>query len=300
MVIDLHPPGRDSGEGAFALAAGAIVFALVLSAAILSVSGNVSMGLHETSLRLSEIASSVSSLNSPAGAPPGYALPSPSSPPSPGTRLSLPLLEGRPSMGNSSAGISLVEFSDFECPYCATFVSESLPGILPYVESGRVRLVFKQFPLDSACNPLLEVPFHADACAAAKASLCAFEQDRFWGMHDLLFAGQQNLSAPALEGFARILGLDMADFSDCLNSRDYSDYFSRDALDGEAAEVRGTPAFLVLLPSRLTQEKVSDIAAAAGRSAQQIAFLETEDGRTAVRISGALPPEVFAAVFDSA
>ena len=132
------------------------------------------------------------------------------------------------------APITLVEFSDFQCPYCARLapVVKRIAGEYP----GQVRLVFRQFPLRS---------IHAHAQKAAEASLCAFDQGRFWEMHDALFAEIKKLEPEDLTARAKKLNLDLEAFNQCLHSGKYAAAVQQDLEDGMAAGVSGTPAVYI-------------------------------------------------------
>ncbi len=303
-----HAGGR--GDGAYVIAASVLVSAIILSAVVLSVAGNAAASLQSINSKVSELKSAVALLSKPAAAP--TALPTsiptagptvvPSAPPAPayeGTLADI-TIEGRPVEGEPSANFTLVEFSDFECPYCGKFFTDSMPGLEPFVESGELKIVFKQFPLDNTCNPLMQRQLHSSACRAATASLCAHEQGKFWEMHDKLFANQQALSADDLNGYAKGMGLEESGFASCLEANNKTVEIVEDIREGSSAGIAGTPAFLLYLPSRLPQERLSDIASAAGVYAQGLSFLESQDGKTVVRIVGALPADVFKAVLDNA
>ncbi len=140
---------------------------------------------------------------------------------------------GFPSMGPSDAPITLVEFSDFECPFCSQFVATLEEVKKKY--GDQVRLVFRQFPLS----------IHANAPKAAEASLCAGDQDKFWPMHDLLFQEQSRLDLPALKDKASRLGLDRSEFDHCLDSGKHSEQVQKDMRAGGTVGVTGTPALFV-------------------------------------------------------
>jgi protein-disulfide isomerase len=149
------------------------------------------------------------------------------------TRQALQALAG-PSAGPAQAKVTLVEFSDFQCPYCSRLV--------PTIEqvkkdfAGEVRVVFLQFPIPQ---------LHADAEKAAEASLCADEQGKFWEMHDAMFADQRNLGVPALKEKAAKLGLDGAAFGQCLDSGKHRAKVQADVAAGQRAGVSGTPVTFV-------------------------------------------------------
>ncbi|PIN73705.1 hypothetical protein COV20_05790 [Candidatus Woesearchaeota archaeon CG10_big_fil_rev_8_21_14_0_10_45_16] len=145
-------------------------------------------------------------------------------------------VDGNPMVGSLSAPITIVEFSDFQCPFCGQFFKETLPQLeKDYIETGRVKLVFKQFPL----------PSHPEAEAAALASLCANEQGKFWQYHDLLFSRQSDLRWANYPKWAGELGLDQAKFEDCMNTQKYLDKVNEDMEQGKQNGVTGTPAFFI-------------------------------------------------------
>jgi protein-disulfide isomerase len=130
--------------------------------------------------------------------------------------------------------VTIVEFSDFECPYCSRVVPSLDQVVAKYEDS--VRLVFRQFPLTS---------IHAQAQKAAEASLCADEQGRFWDMHDAMFAQQKELAVPQLKELAASLELDGEAFAECLDSSKFAAQVAADLRAGQAAGVSGTPAMFI-------------------------------------------------------
>lgn len=141
---------------------------------------------------------------------------------------------GHPSLGPAAAPVVLTVFSDFECPYCRHY-GETLRKIAARYDR-QVRLVFRQFPLRS---------LHPDAERAAEASLCAADQNRFWEMHDRLFAAPDGLGEEAIGAMAASLGLDGAAFGSCLGSGRHRDRVRRDIREGSTAGVDGTPTLFV-------------------------------------------------------
>jgi protein-disulfide isomerase len=139
--------------------------------------------------------------------------------------------------GRQNAKLTLIEFSDFQCPYCARFYKETLPHIeREYIQTGKVRMVYRDFPLDN---------IHQDAQKAAEASQCAGDQGKFWEMHDKLFENNQALGATDLKKYAGQLGLSQDRFDTCLDSGQYADEVRKDLMDGQAAGVQGTPTFFL-------------------------------------------------------
>lgn len=142
-----------------------------------------------------------------------------------------------PMLGRADAPVTLVEFSDYQCPFCRRFFETTLSAIKKhYVDTGKVRYVFRDFPLDQ---------IHPQARKAAEAAHCAGETGKYWAMHDLLFQNQQALAPLQLTGHARELGVDMTQFDECLSSGRHAARITRGVTDGAAIGVQGTPSFVV-------------------------------------------------------
>lgn len=141
-----------------------------------------------------------------------------------------------PVKGLGSAPVTVIEFSDFECPFCARFVEQTLPQIEEkYIRTGKVKLVFRDFPL----------PFHRNAQKAHQAAECADEQGRFWEYHDLLFKNYRSLDKESLKKYAKNIGLNMTEFNECLNSEKMASEVQEDLNHGSQYGVRGTPTFFI-------------------------------------------------------
>lgn len=144
-----------------------------------------------------------------------------------------------PVLGSASAPVTIVEFSDYECPFCARHFSQTYPQLLKdYIESGKVKLVFKDFPLS----------FHENAAKAAEAARCVREQlgdEGYYAMHDKLFSNSESLSIENEKKWAREIGADGAQFDACLDSGKYYDEVQADQNYGISLGVQGTPAFFV-------------------------------------------------------
>jgi protein-disulfide isomerase len=146
-------------------------------------------------------------------------------------------LSGSPMLGAPEAPLTLIEFSDYQCPYCRQFFETTLPALkAEYIETGRLRYVFRDFPLDR---------LHSQARKAAEAAHCAREQGQYWSMHDLLFHHQQALQVEQLQAYARRLGLDAIAFESCLEQGTYAAAVQKGVEEGTAAGVQGTPAFFL-------------------------------------------------------
>ena len=138
-----------------------------------------------------------------------------------------------PSRGPDKAPVTIVEFSDFECPYCARG-EVSIAEVMKTYE-GKVRLVFRDYPL----------PFHGHAQKAAEAAHCAGDQGQYWKMHETLFANQKALAPADLARHAEAIGLDLEKFAKCLESGAKAPLVEAGRQAGEAVGVSGTPAFFI-------------------------------------------------------
>lgn len=155
-----------------------------------------------------------------------------------------------PAKGPADAPITIVEFSDFQCPFCSR-VNPTLAQVREKY-GDKVRIVFRQYPL----------PFHAEAAKAAEASLCAGDQGKFWEMHDALFANQQALKVDQLKARAAELGLKAEEFNSCLDSGKHAAAVQTDLKEGSAAGVNGTPAMFIngrFLSGAVPFEQVAEI-----------------------------------------
>jgi len=150
-------------------------------------------------------------------------------------------LEGAAVKGDEDAEVIIVEYSDFQCPFCGRFYSSTLPEVEKnFVDTGKVRFAYKHFPL----------PFHTEADEAAEASECAKEQGKFWEMHDILFDKQKDWSLGLnardfLVGYAKTLGLDEVKFSADLNSSTIEKKILAEYQEGAKLGVNGTPSFFI-------------------------------------------------------
>jgi protein-disulfide isomerase len=140
-------------------------------------------------------------------------------------------------LGNPNAPVTIVEFSDYQCPFCGRFWSDTLPDIKKnYIETGKVKLVYRDFPLES---------IHPMAMPAAIALECVREKGKdeaYWKMHDKVFANQGTLSVDNLKKWAKELGYDIGT---CLDSEKFKSEVQNDLQQGSSYGVRGTPAFFI-------------------------------------------------------
>ena len=178
-------------------------------------------------------------------------------------------IDDDPVKGDRKARLVLVEFSDFQCSYCARFVRETLPEIeKDYIKPGKLRYVFRDFPITSA---------HKDAFKAALAAGCALDQGKYWEMHDRLFENQAAFTVYNLTQNAEAIGLNKGTFQQCLNNNEYATEVQSDFADGLKAGVNQTPFFFL----GLTDPNSSKV-------------------KVLTVISGAKPYAVFKAAIDSA
>ena len=143
-----------------------------------------------------------------------------------------------PSLGSNDAKVVMYEFSDFQCPYCQRFFKDTFSAIkAKYVNTGKVRFVYRHFPL----------PFHVNAEIAAQAGECANRQGKFWEYHDILFAKGQpdgaGLDSASLKKYAKDIRLNTASFNSCLDNKETLEVVKKDQDNGTAAGVNGTPTF---------------------------------------------------------
>jgi protein-disulfide isomerase len=169
-----------------------------------------------------------------------------------------------PVQGNKDARVTLVEFSDYQCPFCGRYRHDTAPQVLKeFVDTGKVRHVFFDMPLES---------IHKNAFKAAEAARCAGEQGKFWEMQDRLFENQK-----ALEPFdphAKALGLDMDKFDKCMATDKYATAIREDEAQARRFGANATPSFLVALAEPGNPDKVTGLALFQG--AQPISVFEAQ------------------------
>lgn len=142
-----------------------------------------------------------------------------------------------PILGRADAPVTIVEFSDYQCPFCGRFFATTLPALKKeYIETAKVRYVFRDYPIDQ---------LHPLARKAAEAAHCAGDQGKYWEMHDVLFQNAKALALPQLSEHARTLGLDGSAFDACLSSGRHAARVGRGVADAAAAGVQGTPGFVI-------------------------------------------------------
>ena len=146
-------------------------------------------------------------------------------------------------MGNPNAKVAIIEFSDYQCPFCRVFWRDTLSQIKKeYIDTGKVKFVYRDFPL----------AFHPMAVVSAQAAECAGDQEKYWEMQDKIFREQEKLgqgtvsySVENLKKWATEVGLNQNLFNQCLDSEKYKNEVEKDFNDGSAAGVSGTPTTYV-------------------------------------------------------
>lgn len=153
-------------------------------------------------------------------------------------------IDDDPVKGNPDAPVTVIEFSDFQCPFCSRFFTQTLPLLQEnYIDTGKIKLVYRDMPLDS---------LHPNARTTHIAAECADEQGKFWEYHDVLFQKQSQWQRMAsldlqstLSQYASDLGLQTASFDACLQSQEIADEVNKDLLDAAKYGATGTPTFFI-------------------------------------------------------
>lgn len=143
-------------------------------------------------------------------------------------------LDDDPQLGSPDAVITIVEFGDFECPYCAE-AEKNIKTIMKEFD-GKILFVYRDFPL---------VDIHPNAFQSAEAANCAGDQGAYWEMHDLLYSNQSYLENESLNKYAVELNLNVEQFGDCLRSNKFEEEIKKDIQDGLTYQVTGTPTFFI-------------------------------------------------------
>lgn len=163
----------------------------------------------------------------------------------PAARMRVP--PNAPILGSATAPVTMVEFTDFQCPYCRQFHAEVFPEIRKqYIDTGKVRFTQHDLPLE----------FHGNAVRAAEAVRCAGDQNRYWQMRDIVAANPNRLDRAGLADLARKAALNTGQFSSCLDSGKYKQAVKIEAEHALRSRIRGTPSFIL---GRTTPEGVEGI-----------------------------------------
>ncbi|HJO38084.1 MAG: thioredoxin domain-containing protein [Vicinamibacterales bacterium] len=166
----------------------------------------------------------------------GGARPAPQAAPAPQPQSAEVSIAGAHSLGSVDAPVTVVEFTDYQCPFCSRFATTTFAELkAKYIDTGQVRLVSRDLPL----------PMHANAERAAYAARCADEQGQYWEMREVMFGNINALGDASLVDYASGLGLDRAGFEACLGSGKYRDVVQADMAAASALGLTGTPSFIV-------------------------------------------------------
>lgn len=150
--------------------------------------------------------------------------------------------------GEKTAPVTLIEFSDYQCPFCRRHAQTVMPELTKnYIDTGKVRFVMREYPITN---------LHPRAEAAAVAVLCAGDQGQYWGMHDALFANQKANKDEDFKTMANTLGLDSEAFDTCMASGKFDAQIKADIAQGQKLGISGTPSFVVGLTDPKDPDKV--------------------------------------------
>jgi protein-disulfide isomerase len=145
-------------------------------------------------------------------------------------------LAGEPFKGEPTATLAIIEYADFQCPFCRHFEHDVYPQIRDgYITTGKVKYFHRDMPL----------PFHQGAMPAARAAHCASEQGKFWEMHDSLLGDAASLSAADIDERAGKLGLNVSKLDECISSDRFADIIQRSVTEANDMRVSGTPTFII-------------------------------------------------------
>ena len=148
-----------------------------------------------------------------------------------------------------NATVTLIEFSDYQCPFCARHYRDVMPTLISeYVDTGKLKFVMRENPIPS---------LHRNAMNASMAALCAKDQNKYWEMHNMLFDNQRKLGVDNLKAFAATLGLNTATFDECLDSEKHKERISADIQSGGKLGVSGTPGFFLGLTDPNDSDKAN-------------------------------------------
>lgn len=144
--------------------------------------------------------------------------------------------KGRPTLGDPQASVTVVEFTDYQCPFCSRFEQSTFKQLKQsYIDTGKVRWVVLDMPLG----------FHKDAMYASQAAHCAGEQDKFWELRTLLYQNQKELLPEHIARYAQQVDIKPEAFNQCLNSNRYQETIQRDIAEAQKQRITGTPTFVV-------------------------------------------------------
>lgn len=212
-------------------------------------------------------------------------------------QIKTPSMDDDAVLGSEDAPVTIIEFSDYQCPFCNRHYVQTLPQLkAEYINTGKVKLVFRDFPLT----------FHTEADEAAEAAECAGEQGKYWEMHDKLFEsvdewGGKSDPKDVFKNLASDIGLDSTDFNECLDSGKYTQEVQEDEQDGASLGITGTPGFFLITPKEHVNgddlATLNQLASSRGRGIE--IFEDSEEGNIIVKLGGALPFSDFKTAIDA-
>src|SRR3989344_847796 len=232
--MDEQHHAKNSNEGMYAVAVAMIVSVIILS-------GVMVYAVNGVNSNLAQINTNIANLKINVNVPQqqqlqGTATPAPTQPAQQPAGPNFDL-KNAAVKGKDDAKITIVEYSDFQCPFCSRFYAQTLPSILKdWVDSGKAKIYFKHFPLTS---------IHPNAQKASEATECAKDQNKFWEMHDKIFENQAAIQIADLKKYAADLKLDTAKFNKCIDDGEKAAAVNADLQEGFANGVTGTPSFFI-------------------------------------------------------
>jgi protein-disulfide isomerase len=235
-ISNIQETPTDNTQNKKSTSTGMIVALVAVVAVAAFFAGSYFSNLDSDTVTQSELNDAISKLESKIGS----AQQAPSQLPQP-VKISL---DNDPIRGDPNAPITIVEFSDFQCPFCARFHVQTLPLIMEeYIDTGKVNLVYRDFPIQS---------IHPNALPAAVAAECANEQGKYWEYHDTLFEKQSgwsrldsNTALATFSQYATDIDLEQQQFDSCLGSGKYLEEVQGDLSDGRDYDITGTPGFFI-------------------------------------------------------
>jgi len=279
-------------SAAIYLPASILISAVILSGALFYASSNISSGLSDLSGALQNSAVALPSGDNGSGnqgSGSGNTVPDTTQGTTSIDLSGLP--DNDPIEGDSGAPVTIVEFSDFQCPFCGSFYRGTLPAIRSqYVDTGKAKFIYRDFPLSS---------IHPEAQKAAEAAECAFGQGKFWEMHDKIFENQQSISLASYKQWAKDLGLDSAEFDQCLDSGAKASEVQADFSAGNTVGVSGTPSFVIFTDASASKLDALKTLAAQNPNAISAVFEDTGSGKIGVLVVGAQPISIFQGVINA-
>ncbi|HZI84840.1 MAG TPA: DsbA family protein [Casimicrobiaceae bacterium] len=215
--------------------ASAMTLALLAAAPYAAADGITSEQAQEIINELKQIRQTLEKMQTPQAAP------------APDDKVSYKLSPGGFSMGDAKAPLVMVEYTDFQCPFCQQFHNTAFAQIKAnYIDTGKIRFVSRDFPLD----------FHENARRAATAGRCAAEQGKYWEMRHVMIVNAEALKPDNLSSYAGQVKMDVAKFKSCLDSDKFKAQIDQDIAEGGVAGVQGTPSFVL---GRLDNDKLEGV-----------------------------------------